>query len=76
MVRLGGMIAFVCGRMPYPTIFADLSDNGFVKSNGERYVLTDGGMRELIRLTSLAGLRSEHFAPDGGSDLSKSGPLL
>tara|TARA_R110000868_G_scaffold180762_1_gene421451 strand:- start:570 stop:812 length:243 start_codon:yes stop_codon:yes gene_type:complete len=61
IVRLGGLIAFVCDRLPYEHILTDLITNGFILKNIDGYVLTDSGQIELRRLTSMAGLRQENF---------------
>jgi len=61
LVRLGGLIAFVCGRRPYDTILNDLTENGFVSYYDNSLELTDLGRRELTRLVSMAGLKPEQF---------------
>ncbi len=62
LVRLGGLIAFVCDRLPYEHILTDLTDNGFLIENGNWFELTEAGRSELNRLTAMAGLRPEHYA--------------
>ena len=47
LVRLGGLIAFVCGRRPYDTILNDLTENGFVAEYDNNLELTDLGRRDL-----------------------------
>lgn len=61
LVRLGGLIAFVCNRLPYQYILDDLTDNGFLIENGNWFELTAEGRKELNRLTAMAGLRPEHY---------------
>lgn len=65
LTRLGGLIAFICGRTPYPAILHDLSDNGFIEVEDGCFKLSESGMAELLRLTAMAGLRPEHFTDDG-----------
>lgn len=62
LVRLGGLIAFVCDRLPYEHILKDLTDNGFLIENGNWFEMTENGRKELNRLTAMAGLRPEHYA--------------
>ena len=62
LVRLGGLIAFVCDRLPYKHILDDLTENGFLVEDGNWFELTGKGRVELTRLTSMAGLRAEHYA--------------
>lgn len=62
LVRLGGLIAFVCNRLPYDYILDDLTKNGFLVEDGNWFELTREGRIELTRLTSMAGLRAEHYA--------------
>lgn len=62
ITRLGGLIAFVCGRKPYYKIMKDLYDNGFAIDVNSQPELTDKGKEELNRLTAMAGLRPEHYA--------------
>jgi hypothetical protein len=57
ITRLGGLIALVCGRTPYDHILQDLIENEFINVE-----LNEKGQRELTRLTSMAGLRQEHYA--------------
>ena len=59
ITRLGGLIAVICGRTPYEHILSDLTLNGF----HDGVALTQKDQKELIRLTSMAGLRQEQFAP-------------
>lgn len=61
LVRLGGLIAFVCNRLPYDHILDDLLGNGFVIENGDWFEITAKGRNELTRLTAMAGLRPEHY---------------
>tara|TARA_R110000796_G_scaffold21790_2_gene63901 strand:- start:868 stop:1098 length:231 start_codon:yes stop_codon:yes gene_type:complete len=58
ITRLGGLIALVCGRIPYEHIITDLNSNNFLTENKE---LTPDGKLELRRLTAMAGLRPEQF---------------
>lgn len=58
ITRLGGLIAMVCGRIPYPHIESDLHDNNFLNEQKE---LNNRGKEELRRLTAMAGLRPEQF---------------
>ena len=69
LVRLGGLIAIVCGRTPYEHILDDLRKNDFYHDGK----LTSGGRTELIRLTAMAGLRPEQFCggPTEGSGWNK-----
>lgn len=62
ITRLGGLIAFVCGRKPYYKIMKDLYDNEFLIDVNSEPELTDKGKEELNRLTAMAGLRPEHYA--------------
>ncbi len=62
ITRLGGLIAFVCGRTPYDHILQDLYDNSFLKNENSQPKLTSKGKEELNRLTAMAGLRPEHYA--------------
>lgn len=61
IVRLGGLIAFVCNRLPYDHILNDLIHNGFILKKADCHELTESGKIELRRLTSMAGLRQENF---------------
>ena len=61
ITRLGGLIAFVCGRNPYPKILNDLISNGFVLVFEGEYDLTTEGQEELEKLTAMAGLRLHHY---------------
>tara|TARA_Y100001937_G_C7133154_1_gene338579 strand:- start:1610 stop:1852 length:243 start_codon:yes stop_codon:yes gene_type:complete len=58
-VRLGGLIAVLSQRDPYDFILDDLLADGFVAREGNNLTLTDKGMREKDRLTTLAGLMFE-----------------
>jgi hypothetical protein len=58
ITRLGGLIALVCGRTPYPHIVEDLESNNFLTLDKQ---LTQNGKVELRRLTAMAGLRPEQF---------------
>ena len=62
ITRLGGLIAFVCGRTPYDHILKDLFDNDFLFETNVEIKLTNKGKEELNRLTAMAGLRPEHYA--------------
>ena len=62
ITRLGGLIAFVCGRRPYEHILQDLYDNDFLIKEKSEPKLTNKGKNELNRLTAMAGLRPEHYA--------------
>jgi hypothetical protein len=62
ITRLGGLIAFVCGRTPYEHILQDLYENNFLDHNKNAPELTIKGREELNRLTAMAGLRPEHYA--------------
>lgn len=55
-VRLGGLIAVMGGREPYPSILDDLRDNDFVTKLGDNWTLTEKGENEKDRLSILAGL--------------------
>ena len=68
LVRLGGLIAFVCGRRPYDTILNDLTENGFIIDCDNNLELTDLGRRELTRLVSIAGLKPEQFTDKAYKD--------
>lgn len=61
LTRLGGLIAMVCGRMPYDHILDDLVENGFAEPDGDR-VMTARGAKELVRLSAMAGLRPEQYS--------------
>lgn len=58
-VRLGGLIAVLSGREPYDFILGGLLDEGYVKRTDGRLNLTEKGIREKDRLTTLAGLMME-----------------
>ena len=61
IVRLGGIIALLCNRLPYEHILTDLLNNEFILKKADSYHLTERGQIELRRLTSMAGLRQENF---------------
>lgn len=61
LVRLGGLIAFVCDRLPYEHILDDLIDNELLVEDGNWFEMTAKGRHELIKLTAMAGLRPEHY---------------
>ena len=75
LVRLGGLIAFVCGRRPYDTILNDLTENGFVSNYDNNLELTDLGRRELTRLVSMAGLKPEQFTDKAYKDEALASPV-
>ena len=75
LVRLGGLIAFVCGRRPYDTILNDLTENGFVSNYDNNLELTDLGRRELTRLVSMAGLKPEQFTDKAYQDAALASPV-
>ncbi len=58
-VRLGGLIAVLGDREPYEYILSGLMKDGFVERTGGVLRLTDRGIREKDRLTTLAGLMFE-----------------
>ena len=58
-VRLGGLIAVLSGREPYDFILGGLVADGFVTRTEGGLNLTEKGMREKDRLTTLAGLMME-----------------
>ncbi len=58
-VRLGGLIAVLSGREPYEYILSGLLADGFVAPAESGFSLTEKGMREKDRLTTLAGLMVE-----------------
>lgn len=61
LVRLGGLIAFVCGRTPY--IMDQLESEGFVEEyDDDCFALTQKGQEELEKLTSMAGLRTHQYS--------------
>lgn len=62
ITRLGGLIAFTCGRTPYPVILEDLTSNNFLRNTPDGFEITVCGKKELNRLTAMAGLRPEHYA--------------
>lgn len=55
-VRLGGLIAVLSGRDPYDFILDTLLSDGFVERQGNILEVTNKGMKEKDRLTTLAGL--------------------
>lgn len=61
LVRLGGLIAFVCDRLPYEHILDDLINSGFLIESGNSFEITSKGRYELTKLTAMAGLRPEHY---------------
>tara|TARA_B100000963_G_scaffold137118_2_gene119329 strand:- start:499 stop:783 length:285 start_codon:yes stop_codon:yes gene_type:complete len=75
LVRLGGLIAFICGRRPYDTILNDLTENGFVSDFDNNLELTDLGRRELTRLVSMAGLKPEQFTDKAYQDEPSASPV-
>ena len=62
IVRLGGLIAFVCGRIPYQHILDDLLVNGFLEPTEDGFELTKLGTVELNRLTGMAGLMHSNYS--------------
>ena len=58
-VRLGGIIAVLGGREPYDYILGDLVQDGFVERVDGALRLTERGIKEKERLTTLAGLMLE-----------------
>lgn len=64
LIRLGGLIAFVCDRVPYDYILDDLLAHGFLTENGNWFELTKRGRDEMRRLTAMAGLRPEHYGEE------------
>jgi len=61
-IRYGGLVAVMCGRIPYPFLLEKLREGEFVlvedRSNSSDVVLTQKGHNEFERLTKLAGLPS------------------
>ena len=55
-IRLGGLIAVLCDREPYPNILKDLEEGGFITYSEGKISLTEGGNREIDRLCTLSGL--------------------
>ena len=55
-IRLGGLIAVLCDREPYPNIIKDLEEGGFITYSEGKISLTEGGNREIDRLCTLSGL--------------------
>ena len=64
VTRLGGLIAFVCGRLPYDHILNDLLRNELLEPDGDWFALTDKGYQEMVKLTNMAGLRLDDFSPE------------
>ncbi len=62
IVRLGGLITVVCGRIPYQHILDDLLSNDFLKPSKSCFELTTRGTKELNRLTGMAGLMHTDFS--------------
>jgi len=62
IVRLGGLIAVVCGRVPYQHILDDLLSNKFLTPSQGCFELTVLGTKELNRLTGMAGLMHTDFS--------------
>lgn len=54
--RMGGLIAVLCNREPYPWLAEKLIDGGFVSLSNETHSLTESGYKELERLMTLCGL--------------------
>ena len=54
--RMGGLIAVLCNREPYPWLAKKLIDGGFVAVSNETHSLTENGYKELERLMTLCGL--------------------
>lgn len=54
--RMGGLIAVLCNREPYPWLAKKLIDGGFVSLSDETHSLTENGYKELERLMTLCGL--------------------
>ena len=54
--RMGGLIAVLCNRQPYPWLSEKLVSGGFVSNDGTGFQLTDSGFKELERLMTLCGL--------------------
>ena len=54
--RFGGLIAVLGNRKPYDFIWNDLVQRGLVIENDTGVKLTEAGMREKDRLSTLAGL--------------------
>jgi hypothetical protein len=55
-VRLGGLIAVIDSREPYPKIMEDLETRGFALRQQGNVIITDKGRKETVRLATLAGL--------------------
>lgn len=58
-IRLGGLIAVMCGREPYAPILDSLMKDGFIEWNGDVLGLSEKGVNEKDRLCILAGLMVE-----------------
>jgi hypothetical protein len=54
--RMGGLIAVLCHREPYPWLCDKLKVGAFIELKNEKYCLTDKGYKELERLMTLCGL--------------------
>jgi len=54
--RLGGILAVMFGDNLPNEIITDLIKQGFVKLNGQEYMLTEKGLDEKNRLCTLSGL--------------------
>lgn len=55
-VRLGGLIAVIDSREPYPQIMKELETRGFALRQNGNVIITDKGRKETVRLATLAGL--------------------
>jgi hypothetical protein len=65
--RMGGLIAVLCHREPYPWLCDKLKSDAFIELKNEKYFLTDKGYKELERLMTLCGLAM--FYRDGALDI-------
>tara|TARA_B100001093_G_C26150498_1_gene727205 strand:- start:45 stop:266 length:222 start_codon:yes stop_codon:yes gene_type:complete len=54
--RFGGLIAVMGNRKPYDFIWKDLIQRGLVQERENKVELTQAGMKEKDRLSTLAGL--------------------
>ena len=54
--RMGGLLAVLCGRTPYPWLSSKLLESGFIAKQDLSYSITESGHRELERLLTLCGL--------------------
>tara|TARA_Y100001937_G_scaffold126033_1_gene194270 strand:+ start:836 stop:1096 length:261 start_codon:yes stop_codon:yes gene_type:complete len=54
--RLGGIIAVLSGREPVEEVSEDLLSRGFIKPAPQSYIVTNDGLREKDRLSTLAGI--------------------